>query len=653
VGFLNPIFLLAAAALAVPLLLHLIHRHQTRRVVFPALRYLLRTEREHARRIRLRQILLLLVRCLAVVALVLAGARPFLRGSGEAHPPTALVLILDNSLSAGRVVDEDRVLDHLKALALASLELATPADRIWVLRAGEPWDVAVPGGPGEARRRVEETRLSGARGDLTAALTRARGLVAGANLEAREIHLLSDLQASAFAQEAAGGEPVPTLVYTGLPPAAANRYLRAVGAGGGLPPLADRRFDAVVELGGAPDDTARVAVRMVLNGEVRGATVLRAGGSAVLPVGPFGAGVVTGWAESDPDELAADDRRYVAFRIQPPPTVAVAGDPGLFVDEALEVLVAADRLRRPGVDPADMLISVAGAGLDAPTPRRVVLPPADDALLPALNRRLAEAGVAWRYDVAPAIGELRPIEVQVPVDLAEVRVSRRFLLAGPPFEPDAPGEEGARVLVRLSDGSPLLVSVPGARGEHLLLATPLDASASTLPVDAAMVPLLEWMASGWPGRSGTAPALAGEPLALPSAATEVELPDGTRTPVDGRRELLATRDPGIYTVFRGDSVLEQVAVNASIRESLLAPLSRASLRERLGDDVVTVDAPGTWQRETFIDRQGRELWRILLLAALLLLLLESRMAASGGKVAAGVRGPSPTPAPDRGSALQP
>src|SRR5690348_14882127 len=149
-GFLSPLFLLAGAAVAVPVLLHLIHRHDARRVAFPALRYLLRTEREHARRIKLRQLLLLMLRVLIVLLLVGAGARPFLRRQGDAHDPTALAIVLDNSLSSGLVEQDERVLDVLVRAARAALEQGSAEDRVWVIRAGESGDVAVPGTPAQA-----------------------------------------------------------------------------------------------------------------------------------------------------------------------------------------------------------------------------------------------------------------------------------------------------------------------------------------------------------------------------------------------------------------------------------------------------------------------------------------------------------------------
>jgi hypothetical protein len=137
-SLLNPLLLTLAAGIAVPLLLHLLHRSEGRRIAFPALRYLLRTEKDHARRIRTRQLLLLFLRMAIIVLAALAGARLVLRGGGPAHPPTAVAMVLDNSLSSGRVVGEGRVLDSLKARALDVLDQSGPGDRFWILRAGEP-----------------------------------------------------------------------------------------------------------------------------------------------------------------------------------------------------------------------------------------------------------------------------------------------------------------------------------------------------------------------------------------------------------------------------------------------------------------------------------------------------------------------------------
>ncbi len=624
-SFLSPLFLLAATAVAVPLALHLFHRNESRRVVFPALRYLLRTEKDHARRIRMRQLLLLLVRCGVVVLLALAGARLVLSGRGAAHPPTAVVVILDNSLSAGRVIGDARVLDRLKDVALRGLTDATAEDRVWVLRAGEPWDVAVPGTPDEARVRIRTTEVAGGRGDLSSALRRAHQLVADADMTAGEVHLVSDLQATAFDDSATAiDEAPPVLAWAGIPePAAPNHYLLEATIGGGLPPLANRRTEISVGLAGGTPDDGEVPVRLFVGGRVRGAAAVRSGAAAVLPVGPFPEGWAEGYVEADPDALRDDDRRWFAVAIHPPPVVATLAPVGLFVESALAVLVDAGRASLGSPAAADVLILPAAAGLTATGPaRRVVLAPTDPTMAPAVNRRPADAGVDWRFRADDSGGEAAVTESSVPVDLSGVRVRDRYLL-----EAD-PGAAGA-VLARLSDGTPWIVAIEGPRAPVLLIGSALVESASTLPVDASMVPLLEWMVTGW-GASGSGPsARVGEAIPLPSSATEVVRPDGTTMPVDGSVEVRTPRSAGIYRVMRGDSLLDLVAVNAPVGESILDPMPPNRLSDVV-PNVEIVDDEQRWARAAFTQRQGFESWRVLLALALVLLLVESWIAAAGG-----------------------
>src|SRR5512145_1669029 len=134
--FINPLALLGLVAAAIPALLHLLQRRVPPELEFPAVRYLSAAERESARRLRLRHLLLLILRTALIVVIVLAAARPLVRvkgvGSG-AHEPTALVVILDNSPSAGAVVEGRLVLDRLRVAAHSSIARATSADRVWLM----------------------------------------------------------------------------------------------------------------------------------------------------------------------------------------------------------------------------------------------------------------------------------------------------------------------------------------------------------------------------------------------------------------------------------------------------------------------------------------------------------------------------------------
>src|SRR5205807_9726876 len=99
VTFLHPLALLGLAAAAIPALLHLLERRTPPEAEFPPLRYLRDAERQSARRLRLRHLLLLILRTALVAVIVLAAARPIMptggsggngTGSGAVHAPTAL-----------------------------------------------------------------------------------------------------------------------------------------------------------------------------------------------------------------------------------------------------------------------------------------------------------------------------------------------------------------------------------------------------------------------------------------------------------------------------------------------------------------------------------------------------------------------------------
>ena len=627
-GLLSPIFLLAGLAVAVPLILHLFHRHDAKRMVFPALQYLLRTEKEHARTIRFRQLLLLLLRIATVLLLVGAGARPFLRGGGGVHDPTATVLIVDNSMSSGLIRGGARVLDLLKAVALRSIDRASDEDRVWLIRAGEPWGPAITGSRADVSAAVLETEVTDARGDLRSALERAVVLASGAGLAAAEIHLISDLQASAF--EGIGspveGRPVPVVVFDEGSGDRENSYLDSLMIGGGLPPVANQRTRLSVRLAGDAD-SVDVPLRLIVASRIRGAATGGVGISALLPIGPFAAGYVDGYVETDPDDLRGDDRRFFAFRVRSAPTLAISGSTPFFLSEAIPVLIDAGRVRPAPIRDADILISMAGAGLtEAAKEERavIVLPPNDPVLLPALNRALTAVGIPWRYEFRTPAGEASVTRWRGPVNLDEVRIRSYYALI--------PAAEGLNqgVLASVSSGDPWLVEGTTPRGSYLLFASDLDEQSTNLPLTAALMPLMDWMVSRWGDTQGTqGGVIAGMPLFPPPGTTSIRDPAGTLHPVDDTQPFAATPAAGLYEFLEGDSTVQMIAVNAPREESLLLPIETGVLRDLLPGRSTLVTDSARWARAVFSAGQGPEIWRWLLVAAALVLVAESLVAASG------------------------
>src|SRR5687768_15841326 len=104
-SFLTPLFFIGVAALAAPILVHLVRRTRARKIQFPALVFVRQVPQRTIRRRTLQNVLLLLLRCLALLLIVIAFTRPFFTSGTSAKSTTAAgatVILLDNSLSMRR-----------------------------------------------------------------------------------------------------------------------------------------------------------------------------------------------------------------------------------------------------------------------------------------------------------------------------------------------------------------------------------------------------------------------------------------------------------------------------------------------------------------------------------------------------------------------
>ena len=107
--FAAPLFLLAALAAAIPIVLHMVNRRRAKQLPFSTLRFLKISVEKTRRRKRIHDVLLMLLRA-AVLLLIAAGlARPTVTTFGAlwGNAGTAAVIVLDNSASMG-TIDGDR-----------------------------------------------------------------------------------------------------------------------------------------------------------------------------------------------------------------------------------------------------------------------------------------------------------------------------------------------------------------------------------------------------------------------------------------------------------------------------------------------------------------------------------------------------------------
>lgn len=603
-SLLAPLYLFLGAAALVPLLIHLLRRRIGTRIDFPAARYLARAEQEHSRSLRLRNILLMLLRVATVLLVAAAAARPVMRLAGTGHGPTALAILLDNSLSTTVVVDGHPLLEQFRAAARDILASANATDRLWLITA----DGRVRGGS-KATLREELDRveaLSGA-GNLPLALSRAGAAVRSGGLDSRQIIVLSDGQRSAWTQNTDVGDVQVVLSL----PGGAPPVNRAVVSAEARPDRWTPRGSIVARLMSKDSTT----YRLMLNGRSLARGTAGPSDEIVMRAAPPERGWLDGTVELEPDELPGDNVRHFAVWIGPPPGVSVSPSAGPFVRSAVDVLKGNGRV----VDGRDIAIVSADELTSLPA---LILAPSDPVKIGAANRALERVGVPWRFGTSRR-GEttVSGAPTRQPVGaVADSQQAGLFVDVAAITRYELVAQRGADADTVASVGrEPWIVTGP----RYTIVASSLDPAATTFPVRAAFVP---WLAStltehlvGEPG--GVVDANPGQQLARPRWADAIEDLGGARTALGD--DLQAPTHAGTYFLDRAGRRVGALVVNPESSESVLERVSGSDVARRIrARQVLTAADRAQLANLSFRSASRRSVGEPLLFVALALLVVE-------------------------------
>lgn len=603
-SLLAPWGLLLAVAAVVPLLLHLLRRRTGARVEFPALRYLLRAEKEHAREVRMRNLLLMLIRIGIVLALALAIARPLGPLPFAGHAPTALVLLLDNSLSSSAAGRDGPVLARLVAAAGAVLAAARAGDRVWLVTMdGE----VVSGAPAAIDGALAGVRALDGAGDVVRAWERADALLAASGFPERRLVLLTDGQATTW-RDANVVASAPLTLFT--PPSAttANRSVSSL-------VVEPRAWGPRGAIRATVDASDSVSWRLTLGARSIARGTLAPGAPLVVRAQPTERGWRAGSVELAPDELRGDDTRHFAVHIGAAPAVTVAPDAGSFVRDAIAALEQGGRLRRG----ADVFVG----GATRARSQALLFAPSDPLQVADANRALERAGIPWAFGARrTGAAPLRGADVDGAVATVWFTLESR---------PNAPrgGSLTARparvdTLVRVGV-QPWAVAGEG----YVLVASAPDPAATDLPLRASFLPWLDHVIAEQLTTAGglvteAAPGAdraAGTFLRVPAGVHALEAPDGTLREVRALAPLRAPWHAGVYFWRRGPERAGALVVNPEIRESVLTALAGDSLADFLGAPR-SYTRSGALPRAVFAGGGRRALDTSFLVLAAVLLVLE-------------------------------
>lgn len=183
--------------LSVPVIIHLFYFRRYKKVLFTQVRFLKELVEETAHRNKLRNLLILFCRLIALAALILAFAQPFLPdGEGATGRQKAVVVFIDNSHSMNGQSDQGSLFAKAKALATGIVEAHGEYDKIAILshELGGRQNRFLS--REDALTAIEEIRETAIVSSLTKVCNRIQPLFSRMEGYKPEVYLISDFQST-------------------------------------------------------------------------------------------------------------------------------------------------------------------------------------------------------------------------------------------------------------------------------------------------------------------------------------------------------------------------------------------------------------------------------------------------------------------------
>jgi hypothetical protein len=669
-SFANPAALWGLLLLAVPLVVHLFSFRTLKRVYFSNLQFLKEVKEESRRKSQLKHLLLLFLRMLAIAAVVLAFAKPQWGNQKAVATAGGLrhhAVFIDNSPSMSLEGSEGLLLEQSKAAARSIAAQARPDDRFQLitqelLPISQRWlsrDAFLDA--------VDGVQLSSRSHPLSLIYERQRALILNTSERLRtQVYLLSDFQKSVSDLEAMGVDSSMQLFLLQLNAnSVANLYVDSCWL---TQPLLRKNVPAKLVYrirNGGEQAASGIRVQLRINEIQKGLSNVDvpANGQLIdtIAFSPDAVGLQKAVLSLDDRVFAYDDAWYMQMQVQEALPLLLLHEPkqtpyvtALFAEDDFIRLskqllsrldyntlstykaVVLDGVEQPGSGLVNSLKLMVEEGASV-----IIIPSANKNQTP-LNDMLSAFGAGNLTDVVVQKQQVTALEVKdvlfeqtfsfLPEQLSLPAVNQYF---GYQAKPDD------RVLMRMTNGAPLLVRRAVGQGNVLLFLAALAPEWTDFQQHALFVPTLYRAALLGSSSSQLAYRLgAASQLSLSAAGGVLNglislqneqlnyLPEvrkqGNRLRLDLKSGELV---PGHYQVHEDGKPVPNmgIALNGDAAESQLGSWSAndlSAMAERAGwewFEVSKAELAGQFQ----ISASDSALWKWLLLLVLVFLLLET------------------------------
>ncbi len=669
-NFVFPGFLFALLAISIPIIIHLFRFRRFRTVYFPNIAFLQQLSEASDRESRLKQLLVLLARILAIAFLVMAFARPYIPAGEEDISPegNAVSVYIDNSFSMNAMAGQGRLLDEARERALEIARMYSHGDRFLLLT-----------NDFEGRHQrfvsreafvdlVEQVGESARTRSIADVMTRKKELFDDEPFERQRAYYLSDFQKSTSGLDDIPQEVEQQAYFIPLQAQQAdNVYIDSLWTESPVI-LTEQPVSMFVRIrNDGTQDLENQPLRLFVNDRQRSVVSydIRHGEQETIELS-WSAGtepLQQAHVEIRDYPVTFDDRLYFTYQVSSEiPVLTLEGDgrntylralfegddlfdygtmPALSVDYSAfsdYQTIILDGFDRISAGMASELQRFAEAG------GSLVVFPKDGANLASYNDFLSllNADIFEGHDTAAvrvsSLNELHPVFDDVfehiPEQLDLPRASQYYRINR---QVGSMGED----ILQLQNGLPFFASYPAGDGKLFLSAVPMDNAYSNFQRHSVFVPLMANIAL----QSGYMQTLyntigTDEAIVTPRRTSQTEqvfsvrkegfevIPEQRR--VGNQMQMFfhdQIEEAANYSLFYGDQQVGGVSFNYDRRESMLEAYEQDELEEELADlqveAIQVVDTAGKPLDQVLHEMgMGQQLWRLFLILALLFILFE-------------------------------
>lgn len=665
--FVHPAFLFALFAIAIPIIIHLFNLRRFKKITFTNVRFLKEIQQETQSKAKLKHLLVLFARIFAIVFLVLAFAQPYISSQKTAITPGKMNVVsiyVDNSFSMDARTNEGSLLDNAARKTREILSAYQPNDRFQLLTNDFEGKHQRLVSKDELITLLEEVKISPISRSFSEIIARQEDLLgseAGAN---KQFYWVSDFQKNPLNQNLLvdSGITIRAIVINAVKNTNVsidsvwfNTPVRRVG-------VAD---EIVVKLVNHSDsEVDNVPLRLTINGEQKAISSANLKAKTVyldtLVFTPTTLGWQTASIAITDFPITFDDNYFFTFKVEDKiPIHAIFADrENIFLNAIFKTdnffdfrtnnennvdytalanakLVILDAVKSISTGLAEELKKYLNQG------GSIAIFPGQYIDLNSYKNFLSSIGTDYYENYNSTDERINNLNLEHEIF--------KDVFDNMPQNPDLPSVKNyftlsiaSRVIkepiMQLRGNRPVLNQYNSGVGKVYLFSIPLDDNAGNFPRHALFVPVM-YQLSLLSNKSFPLSYTIGSDAQLQTdisdigAANTLRLKKGNFEIIPdfrnfaGQSKLFIAdqlRDAGVYQLMQSDEQKSVFAFNFNRTESVLDYYTSAELQALLGDNSVSVLAPGSGSIVSAIAKQnfGTRLWKYCVIFALIFLAAE-------------------------------